>query len=303
MNWRDEVADGPFALAPTADGLAHPAARLSDDPGLSRELWARLPPLPSVNQVTGVKPAAKVLLHAGGHPLLVVQDYGRGRSAVFGGDATWQWVLKAGQGEAQKFFWRNLATWLTRSEYRDAGKAVFVEADRLQYLLGDEAALGAQVQVTEPTRGRIEQALIRATLAVEGGPKKTWELGRGPGEYSTRQSPQTPGSYTFKVEAVGPAGEVLGQDSIGFQVELLDVEQDNPNANLRLLRNLANQSGGLYYDAEHAAEAFPQLLQRPAGFAKPVRRSTELWNHWLLFALCVSCVALEWALRKRSGLA
>jgi len=290
----------PLELTP--DGATHPATRLSEDAVASLELWRKLPPMPGVNNVLMVKPAARTLVKAGEHPLLVVQEYGKGRSAVFTGDATWQWVLKAGQDDAHRRFWRSLVAWLTRSDYRDADKVVFVETDRLQAMLGDEVNLIAHIQETEAVKGKIQNARVTATLELEGGAKKTWDMGQGLGEFATRQFPQVPGNYNFKVEAFDEGGAALGSDSIGFRVDVLDVENDNPKANLKLLERLAVASDGTYYSPEHATEAFAELLRHNTGFSKTVREPTELWNHWSLFVIFMLLLTAEWIVRKRLGL-
>jgi len=294
---------GPLPLIVAPEGLSHPALRITPVLNELAERFAKLPPVPGVNGVGAPKPAAKVLMSAGRFPLLAVQDYGKGRSAVFTMDMTWQWVLKAGQEETHKAFWRTLATWLTRSEYRDTGKAIFVETDRLQYLLGEEAQLRAHVQETDTLGKKIEDARIAATLTLEGGAEKKWDLGHGKGEFLTRRAPQLPGNYTYKVEALGPNNQVYDQDVTSFRVEVPDVENDNPKANLQLLRHLAQLSNGTYYDAEQAGEAFKKLLARTLGYAKTVKQPTELWNHWTLFMLFVALLSAEWALRKRWNLA
>ncbi|MCZ7648208.1 MAG: glutamine amidotransferase [Planctomycetota bacterium] len=302
MNWTDGGFDGPLRISVTPDGQDHPALRLAEDPAASRELWGKLPPLPGVSGIGGVKPAAKVLLRAEEKTLLAVQEYGKGRSAVFTGDATWQWMLKAGQTDAHRRFWRGLATWLSRSDYRDADKAVFVESDRLQYLLGEEVELVAHVQETAALKGKLDDAKVVATLESGGERKRTWELGRGAGDFRARSSPPAPGSYTYRVELQDLAGGVLAKDELSFQVEVYDVENDNPRADLRLLRQLAELSGGQYFDAAQGGQAFKKLLQAPAGYAKTVREASELWNHWSVFMAFVGLLLSEWLLRKRWGL-
>jgi hypothetical protein len=210
--------------------------------------------------------------------------------------------VKAGQGDAHKRFWRNLVTWLTRSAYRDANQAVFVETERLQYLVGDEVMLNARVQETESTKGKVAKAPVMASLEVEGGERKSWELGVGKGTFVERFAPKEAGSYTFEVQVLGPGGKALGRDEVRFQVDTLDVENDNPKANPRLLQRLAMQSGGIYFDKAHASEAFRHLLRRPAGYVKSVRETSVLWNHWSLFVLFVILLGTEWTLRKRWGL-
>src|SRR4029079_12888306 len=117
-----------------------------------------------VNRFSATKPAAKTLLQAGPWDLLVVQEVGKGRSAVFTSDMTWQWVLKANQPDAHKAFWRNMVTWLTRSDYRDTNKAVFADSDRLHYSTGDEAHFGSHVHETEKSAKDISKARVSALL-------------------------------------------------------------------------------------------------------------------------------------------
>ena len=302
LSGADGSLEGLLTLELTADGSVHPVARIAEDSQGSMELWKRLPLLSGINAVRRVKPAAKVLLTAGGHPLLVVQEYGKGRSAAFTGDATWQWALKAGQDDAQRRFWRNLATWLAHSDYREVDKAVFVETDRLRYLQGDAADLRAHVQETTALQGTFDGVRAMATLELEGSFKKSWEMGQGPGDFSARNHLALPGNYQFKVEAVNARGEILGSDAVSFHVEVPDLESENPRADLNLLKRLAALSGGKFYPPEHATAAFQELLRRANVFSKSVHESEDLWNHWALFLAFLALVTLEWALRKRWGL-
>ncbi|MCW8130237.1 MAG: hypothetical protein KIS92_07810 [Planctomycetota bacterium] len=301
MSRKDDAFEGPLPLSATPEGLMHPVLKVADTADEARDAWEKLPPAPGINGVGELKPAAMTLLKAGYHPLLVVQEYGKGRSGVFTMDMTWQWILKAGQEDLHKRFWRNLSTWLTRSEYRDTNKAVFVESDRLQYMLGDEVQLRAHVQETDALKGAGEYRAV-ASLALEGGKPSTWELGKGPGEFPARRTPQIPGNYTYKVEVLGNDGKSLGSDELSFRLDVPDVENDMPQANLKLLQRLAGLSMGTYYDAEHGGEAFTQMLAKPKGYAKTVRETTELWNHWSFYAAFVLLLTLEWSLRKRWGL-
>jgi hypothetical protein len=295
-----KLVAGPFSLQAATDG--HPALRFDPDAQVSIDVLRRLPPVPWLNQTSSVKPAAHVLLRAEHHPLLVVQDFGQGRSAVFASAETWQWAVKAGQMVAQQVFWRNLVTWLTRSDYRESDKVVFAESDRLRGKEGEEFHFSIQVQPTEKTADRVSTARVRALLELGGQVKKVWDLGRGAGAYHVEAAPQTAGSYTFRALAMGPGDEPLGVDSVEFQVDTIDLEHHTPKANLRLLQHLAQQSDGFYYDAEHAGRAFAQLLQRPVGFSKLIRHKQDVWSHWAVFVGFVVLLCGEWMLRKRSNL-
>ncbi|MCY3023867.1 MAG: glutamine amidotransferase, partial [Planctomycetota bacterium] len=306
MTANDGVHNGALRITVVPDEAAHPVLAIGDAPAQSAELWQSLPPLPGINRVANTRPAAHVLLRAGMDELLVVQEYGKGRSAVFTGDTTWQWALKANQGETQRRFWRNLAVWLTRSDYRDTEKVVFADAERLQYQAGEEVLLRAYAHETEKTGAVLKQASITIALTRFQGeaevPVLKEEIGMGPGEYEKRVMPSLPGSYRFRVNAVAFGGRVIGTDSVDIQVTAPDVEHDNPKANLGLLRRIASLSGGMYCDPEHAAEAFQALLRRQAGYSRTVTDVRELWNQPWLLGVFIGLLTLEWALRKRWGL-
>lgn len=87
-----------------------------------------------------------------------------------------------------------------------------------------------------------------------------------------------------------------------IQVISPDVEHDNPKANLSLLRRIATLSGGMYFDPEHAGEAFQALRRRQASYSKTVSDVTELWSQPWMLAVFFSVLTLEWMLRKRWGL-
>lgn len=306
MTANDGVHNGPLEIALVAREAAHPVLAIGNTAAESAALWKLLPPVPVVSRIAGIRPAGHVLLFAGTSELLIVQEYGKGRSAVFTADATWQWALKANQGETQKRFWRNLATWLTRSDYRDTDKAVFADAERLQYRVGEEAALRAVVHETEKAgaalkRARIAVALNRLQNEVEA-PVFKEDVGVGPGEYAKQFALGVPGGYRFRAEALADDGRVIDSDSVDIQVTAPDLEHDNPKANLSLLRRIAALSGGMYFDPEHAGEAFQAVWRRQAGYQKTVTDVTDLWSHPWMLAVFIALLTLEWTLRKRWNL-
>jgi len=256
--------------------------------------------------ISSVRPAAHVLLRAGRRELLVVEECGKGRSAVFTADMTWQWILKANKPEIHRRFWRNLVTWLTRSDYRDAAKTVYADAERLQYQIGEEALFRAHVSTVEKLKEQLKSAKIVLSLtrlqSVSEVPVFQETIGNGPGDYSKRFALGTAGSYRFKAAAVAANGQTIDSDTLDLQVTAPDVETDNPRANLRLMRRIAELSGGKYFDFAQAGQAFDALLSRPVGFSKPSVEIVELWNSGWTMAIFMGLLIVEWFMRKKMGL-
>ena len=308
MSAGDVQENGPLRITPNSEFIDHPILNVGDNFEESAVAWLNLPPLPGVNRITAVKPTADVLLKAGSKELLVVQPYGQGRSAVFTADMTWQWVLKSKTNEAaiHRKFWRNLVTWLTRSDYRDAAKVVYADAERLQYLVGEEATFRAHVSATEKWKEALKTARVTLTLTRVLPTSETQVFtevaGTGAGEYAKHFTLGTAGTYRFKAVATGADGVVIDTDSIDLQVTAPDIEVDNPRANIRLLKRIAELSGGKYFDYGNARKAFEYLMTRPAGYSKPQTEVSELWNSGWVIALFVSLLSFEWYLRKKWGL-
>ena len=87
-----------------------------------------------------------------------------------------------------------------------------------------------------------------------------------------------------------------------------DRELRDPTYNLALLRDAAEATasiGGAYHDLEELPAVLDKLLATDTRrrVERPVRYDIAARQPWLLLALAVGALALEWALRKRMGLA
>ncbi|MGB6721064.1 MAG: hypothetical protein WBE72_09740, partial [Terracidiphilus sp.] len=85
----------PATVQLTAAGVDSPITRLLDDPEKNAERWRRLTYLADYEDPGSPKPGATVLAEMNaGHrrlPLLVTQNYGRGRTAILATGGTWRW--------------------------------------------------------------------------------------------------------------------------------------------------------------------------------------------------------------------
>lgn len=296
-----------FAPRPSEAGAEHPITRLAEKPKENAATWAALPKLRGCNRVKGIKPNAATLLEGpGGRPVLVVQEYGRGRSAALTVDATWRWAFSPKPAtEQHRRFWRQLVLWLARSDY-SRQQAVAVSTDRARYAAGSRPAITAVVQRVSDA---IAKAQVVAIVKAPRGPLPPFRLGRGVGTH--RMVLPTPlaetGEYRLTVEARGDDGKPIASDDTVFLVHDIDAESETPLANLALLRRLAHQTGGGFFTAAEASEAFKRLLRRkpPAELTRRHRRPLAASGAALggLLALFLAALTGDWVLRKRKGLA
>lgn len=312
------------ALHPVLDGLQDEPPR----PGGEGAPWAELPPLEVSAVIASVKPAAQtVLVDSDGAPVLVVQDYARGRVAVAAWEATWPWALASDAGlHVHRQLWRQLVQWVSNRRPR-----AWVSTDRDAYALHAVQSGDSRARLTAgvsglPPGGATDAALAAAraslTLHDAGKPEgrapieiplrrvgETWQAewpagGRsgtaGAGEYEARFK------LVMPAELPGLAGATL-EASTRFALVAFDPETRPPTANLPLLREAAARTaaaGGRYAEIESLADVLRELLssdprQREA---QVVREPLSQLHPWTLLLALLTALSLEWVLRRRAGL-
>ena len=118
-----------------------------------------------------------------------------------------------------------------------------------------------------------------------------------------------PGEYNLELIVPGTADERLHQTFRGVVPKL---EEENPQRNVALLREIAEKTQGEYYDDLSVAltnTASPSLVDRLKDVSRteliplaPKPEEDEKWLKWMLVALC--CVlSLEWLVRRLAKLA
>ena len=103
-------------LAPA--GVDHIITRLVDDPAANAAKWKTLPYLMDYEDPGTPKPGATVLANmitpeGRKLPLLVTENFGRGRTAIMATGGSWRWQMSSPLGEtAHDLFWQQLLRWL-----------------------------------------------------------------------------------------------------------------------------------------------------------------------------------------------
>ncbi len=289
----------PHGVSLTAEGALHPIMRIGPTLDASREQWAALPPLATTAPVGGPRPGATVLAvttlaNGAPVPLIAVQRYGRGRSMVFSGEASWRWrMLRPSTDRSYEFFWRQAARWLAS----DA-------PDPVSLTVPDSPSPGDSVAVQLDTRDAgfqpVADAAVEATLTVPGGESTPLAMRpSGTGQQSASIAVGTPGLYRLRAEARRGAAS-LGVADRWFLVGGADPEYADPRLNEGFLRRLARQSGGQYVPAAEIDRALAALSSTSPQALEPERR--DLWHQPWAFALVLVLLAAEWILRRAWGL-
>lgn len=301
----------PFSLTLTSEGEAHPifSGCLDYFPTAARPARSELPKLRGHTRLAGVKPAASVLAvnptrRRDGRPLpvLVVERFGSGRSAVFAADTTWQWqamLEPLGRDSPYVKFWGQLIRWLAGQEVveRRTEPGVWAHSDKSFYRPGEPVVLRAEVR---DLKGNVtDLARVTAEVSVPGQPTRRLEvphLPRGRGLYEVTFEPPVPGPYEVTVTAA-EKGRPLGRSTVSFQVGKPNLELERLSLNEGLLRRLAQETRGRYLSLANVARLEKQLTS--SEHVKRIFKQQRLYHTPAFFFLFIGLLTAEWSLRKR----
>ena len=286
-------------LVLTPEGESHPVMRIGSSTESTRKLWSAFPSLASSASVGGPRPGATVLAVTSTPsgvvlPVVAVQRFGRGRSMVFAGEASWRWkMLQASSDRSYEFFWRQALRWLATDAPDPVSLTVPAEIES-----GD--AMTVELEARDRSFSPVSDATVTATLTAPGGEEQPLPLRpAGKGKFVASESMGNSGLY--RVHAEGKRGAVLlGTADRWFYVGGSDREFADPRLNEGLLRRLARESGGKYVRSADAGQLVPALRSSAPRKTEPERR--DLWHEPWAFALVIGLLAAEWILRRRWGL-
>jgi uncharacterized membrane protein len=292
-------------IEPTREGLVHPTLQIAGDQEASANRWRDLPPLSSVNPIRTAKPGATVLLtgedDAGQDRIvLAFQRYGRGKSMVMTVQDSWVWQMDASiplEDMTHENLWRRLLRWMvegvpeqvtlrTSHDRVDPGETMTLFAD-----IDDETWL-------EVNDGRVV-AEVRGPSGKVTDITMDWTTERD-GEYRAVFTPVEEGLHTITVDA-SREGTQLGSDTAYLRVAPGDAEFFDSGMRAPLLRRIAEETGGRYYDADDADGLSEDINYTGRGVT--VVEERDLWDMPVLLLLLVGLVFGEWSFRRARGLA
>jgi hypothetical protein len=288
-------------LTLTPEGELHPIMRIGASADETRRVWAALPALAASATVGGPRPGATILAlttapGGGVFPVVAVQPYGRGRSMVFAGEASWRWKMLAPSSDrTYELFWRQAARWLSSSSPDPVAITVPASAEP-----GD--SISVDVDARDAVFAPAPDAAVDATLTKPGGAVEPIRLRRvdpASGRFTAAIGSEQPGLYRVHAEAKRGAAS-LGASDRWFYVGGADREFAEPRLNEGFLRRVARNSGGRYVRAADASRIVGWLQASTPQSAAPERR--DLWHEPWAFALVVLLLSAEWILRRRWGL-
>jgi uncharacterized membrane protein len=290
-----------FVAAELTDaGRRSMLCRIEEDADKSNRHWEILPYLANYQDPGTPKPGAVVLANvdAGGKrlPLLVIENYGRGRTGVFATAGSWRWRMQQPLGDnSQETFWRQLLRWVV------GATPTRVVASTPNANLEDDGHIQLRAEVRDQQYQLASDAQVEAKVISPDGSSETVPLHPEPlsaGVYSADWQAVKTGSYVAEVTAI-QANKVLGKDALTFRREDRQAENFHREQNKELLSKLAEQTGGRYYAPGDAKALTKEISFSEAGITG--RETKEIWDMPAVFLAVFGLKATEWLLRRRWG--
>jgi uncharacterized membrane protein len=291
----------------TGAGQTHPITRLNEDRALSQKTWNDLPPISISEVLTNVKPGATVLLEGRGTgagtaarsvPLLAQQRYGRGQTLAFTATDTWRWRMRMdSKSNAHETFWRQMLRYLVSG----APMQIEVGAEQDVYVMDDSIRVVADIRDKHYNAVNDAKATVRVTKpsgATLDVPLKFTTLNDAniyTGEFKADEL----GQHRLDLSATSSIGPVSATSNV--LVSDINREFYSANQNSELLKRIAAETGGKYYQASDVQSLLDDLTYRRTPYSERVTK--DLWDMPINFILIIGLLSAEWFLRKREGLA
>ena len=295
-----------FQVKLTPQGLMHPVMQLEADPARNAEAWAGLPWVEGGNAISRVKPSAvELLVHPtlstkyGPRPIAAAWECGRGRVYSTALDGTWHWsTARKTEADYHKRYWGLLVRWLAGDPRVQRSNALVLETPVCEA----GKPLTVSLSLRNASGLPIADAEVVFSLSLPGHANVTARLisdPANPGRYALTVVPDAAGDGRISGECRFADGATLKRE-LKLTVdpsreEFLKVGPDEEG-----LRALAAATGGTVQPIDRL-----QALRIPP--APPIRQAAsvriELWHAPGLAIVLFACLMLEWAYRKRRGLA
>ncbi|MGA2881312.1 MAG: vWA domain-containing protein [Bryobacteraceae bacterium] len=287
-------------LAPA--GVDSIITRLLDDPAANAAKWKNLPYLMDYQDPGTPKPGAAVLANmitpeGRKLPLLITENFGRGRTAIMASGGTWRWQMSSPLGDtAHHLFWQQLLRWVV------SDTPGHVTASVPAQMLLDNGAVTLTADVRDQQYNPAPDAKVEAHILGPSGVSALVEMSPvpdSPGQFQAAWSAPKTGSYLTEVTAQRNATE-LGRDVLTFQRMDGVAENFHTEQNRDLLERLATQTGGQYWKPADLGKLAAAIPFSEAGVT--MRETKDLWDLPLVFLVLLLLRFSEWWLRRKWGI-
>ncbi len=297
-----QLPDDRFRLNLTREGWLQPWVRVASTEEKEQRRLVSMPEFKTMNLTQAIKPGATVLAtvksdKGPNYPALVVQSFGKGRSAALLIGDWWRWHLKS-PTENQDLMksWRQTLRWLVADVPRRVECEVVRKPDSTQL-----------VEIVTDVRDESFKPFDNATVAIEVATPdgKTIQLtGRAsddqPGRYSAAFASAAAGPYRATIRTEAADGSQIEQRETGWVADPDAEEFRSLVPNREFLERIAERSGGEVLEMSELDRFVSTLPNREIPITET--RTQPWWHRWTIFTVAICLLVAEWGIRRWKGL-
>lgn len=229
-------------------------------------------------------------------PLLAINEDHSKKTALMLGEGMWRWRLQEyAKKESHEVFDELVAKIVQFLSTHDDKRKFRVYPIQNEYY--DNEPVVFETEVYNDIYERIYGHTIELTLINEYNQQRSFTYTTNQNNTKYRVSGLETGLYQYSASTIlnGEKAESSGQ----FTVKRLQLESIDLTANFDLLRALANQTNGRFYNAAEASHLQDELLERELqGAIYSSERFLPIINMNWIFFLLLSLVSFEWFMRR-----
>ena len=323
LDRRRRARDASFLLDLTMEGRRNTSLMIEDSPEASVQAWRNIYqnlPINFLSMYSRPKPSARTLIEAipqefasqasrsGENEIesafLSWHNVGAGRVVYLAAPATYQLRYRRGDTYHHRF-WGQLLRWVMAGELAPGSDRLRIRTDKAQYVYGDHVQISVRTfdEQGQPVSDIPLEVVARPTegseTVIELSPDR-----RVPGQYRGIMEGLLPGSYHLTPRGEWVDNNLPASTDVSAVINVSaseSIEMLNTQCDRALLKQIAVATGGQVIPPTALSEVL-QLTELSPEVSERVERE-PLWNRWRYLFIVFGCLATEWFIRKRMGLA
>ncbi|MCF8358586.1 MAG: hypothetical protein K9H26_07485 [Prolixibacteraceae bacterium] len=233
------------------------------------------------------------------YPLILTGEVDQRKTAVITGEGIWRWKLHEYQntGKHQTFnqLFVSLFNYLCLKKEREQFKLEYPK------IAPETSPYKIKAQVFNEIYEPVTTTEVKLILTDSTGAELNYIFDSDNISYNLNMGYLTPGKYSFIASTT--LGEKTFKQSGNFNIQEINVEQNNLKADFMLLKNISEQTGGKFFYPSQIDDLINKIAKNK-GIEIKIHNEKNIseiidWK-WYLF-IVIFLLSLEWFLRKFWG--
>lgn len=286
---------GKYNIIPSPDTLNHPVNRFF----LKNK---ELPSIDFINSVRGIKSWSTVLAETEGTriPVVIAGNFGRGKVLAVLTNSFWRLAFspeqKKATSDAYIDFWLNALRWLSGG----AGESnILIEPVKNNFYSGEKVKLNVKALNKKYLPFKNSSVEIKVVNIDDGRIVFNKELKGSTGEELVEFNINEDGTYRVILQ-VSEGNRIIDGTESKIVIKNRKGEMETPFTNDELLRELADKTGGKFFNLTDNVKKI-KIKEKSLPAFKEDKKS-PLWNSFFIYLCTIIFLSLEWYLRRRWGL-